>query len=186
MTAPINTAADRVDVWNALLDEICEASPFTIVSKVMKAGSNISLVPDGLGGVTINATGSLSSIVVDGVTITGAGTVGSPYRANLSGASSVFSDGVTILGNGTAGNVLRAVIPSFSVPGAGQIGSYAIGILIGFGADAIATRQTWAGARNDNYWSTGGSGGGFVNYYGGTWVSVSAVQDFFVLVQRIA
>lgn len=182
-TAPLHPKNDKIDIWNALLDEICEVAPITIVQKVLKAGANITLVPDGLGGLTVNATGALSSVVVDGVTITGAGTVGSPLVAHITGSASVYADGVTITGNGTAGNPLVAHFPSYTSPDAGQIGALAIGVNLNTWSGP-ATGGLWVGARHDNIIFSGS--GGFIYYFGGAWVPMSCVTDFFVLVKRVA
>jgi len=80
-----------------------------------------SITPESIGAATeaqgALADSALQTVEVDGVTITGSGTVGDPLVAvggGESGIQSVLTDGVTITGDGTTGNELKtgALMPN--------------------------------------------------------------------------
>lgn len=145
MTTKIDTAKDKIDIYNAETGQVAEATPHVVVESSLAQGTGIvlsssastgkvtvSLDPAALGGggETVNING-LTTVSTDGVTITGNGAT-TPLVAH----AIAVADNDTIKGDGS-------VASPFYAPGAAAVYEYTIANGVSsFQSDSMAPYKT--------------------------------------------
>lgn len=145
MTTKIDTAKDKIDIYNTETGQVAEATPHVVVESSLAQGTGIvlsssastgkvtvSLDPAALGGGggTVNING-LTTVSTDGVTITGNGAT-TPLVAH----AIAVADNDTIKGDGS-------VASPFYAPGAAAVYEYTIANGVSsFQSDSMAPYKT--------------------------------------------
>lgn len=146
MTTKIDTAKDKIDIYNTETGQVAEATPHVVVESSLAQGTGIvlsssastgkvtvSLDPAALGGGgggTVNING-LTTVSTDGVTITGDGAT-TPLVAH----AIAVADNDTIKGDGS-------VASPFYAPGAAAVYEYTIANGVSsFQSDSMAPYKT--------------------------------------------
>lgn len=146
MTIKIDTAKDRIDIYNAETGQVAETTPHAVVESSLAQGTGIVLTSSsstgkvtvaldpaalgGGGGGTVNING-LTSVSTDGVTITGNG-ASTPLVAH----ATAVADNNTIKGDGS-------VASPFYAPGAAAVYEYTIANGVSsFQSDSMAPYKT--------------------------------------------
>lgn len=145
MTTKIDTAKDRIDIYNAETGQVAETTPHAVVESSLAQGTGIVLTSSsstgkvtvaldpaalGGGGGTVNISG-LTSVSTDGVTITGNG-ASTPLVAH----ATAVADNNTIKGDGS-------VASPFYAPGAAAVYEYTIANGVSsFQSDSMAPYKT--------------------------------------------